>query len=198
MLQVVVKAFDVSLYHEVVLPPVQLVGQLAHRIMRPALRSISIAARQKVRLVYCHEDLRHRTLQQLVLQHRDTQGPQLPVAFGYVPPANQPGMVALAFQPLHQVGQVGFQVLFIFLEGHSVHAAGRFLPQKIEAGSQRFLIELPIQVSKPVVPVSSSLVGYGPQEGWPALSGRSYRAGCLCGLRCPVAPFAQFGACALP
>ena len=107
-------------------------------------------------------------------------------------------MVALAFQPLHQLGQISFQMLFVFLEGDSVHAAGRLFPQKIEAGSQRFLIELPIQVPKPVVPVSSRLVGYGPQEGWPALFGRSYRAGGLCGLRCSVAPFAPFGACALP
>src|ERR1051326_2148297 len=52
---------------------------------------------------------------------------------------------------------------------------------------------MPIQVSKPVVRVSASLVGYAPQEGWPALSGHSYRAGCLCGLRCPVAPFPLVG-----
>src|SRR5215472_4502780 len=52
---------------------------------------------------------------------------------------------------------------------------------------------MPIQVPKPVVRCFSSLVGYGPQEGLPALPGHSYRAGCLCRLRCPVAPFAQVG-----
>src|SRR5258708_39873370 len=52
---------------------------------------------------------------------------------------------------------------------------------------------MPIQVTKPVVRFFSSLVGYGPQEGWPALFGHSYRAGCLCGLRCLVAPFAHVG-----
>src|SRR5260370_7657749 len=52
---------------------------------------------------------------------------------------------------------------------------------------------MPIQVTQPVVWVFSSLVGYGPQEGWPALPGHSYRAGGLYGLRCSVAPFAHVG-----
>jgi hypothetical protein len=92
--------FDVSFHHEVVLSPMQLVGQFAHRIMRPASRPISVAAWQKIRLVYRQQDLRHCALQQLVLQRWDTQRPQFPVAFGYVFAANQPGMVALAFKPL--------------------------------------------------------------------------------------------------
>src|ERR1051325_1903998 len=52
---------------------------------------------------------------------------------------------------------------------------------------------MPIQVTKAVVRCFPSLVGYGPQEGLPALSGHSYRAGCLCRLRCSVAAFTQVG-----
>jgi hypothetical protein len=54
--------------------------------------------------------------------------------------------------------EVLFQIPFVIPEGHSVHAAGRFLPQQKEAGPQRFHAQMPIQVPEPVVPVSLSLV----------------------------------------
>jgi hypothetical protein len=49
----------------------------------------------------------------------------------------------------------------------------------MEAGPQPFLVEMPIPVAEPMVAVLLSLVSYGLQEGFPALTGRSYRAGCL-------------------
>src|SRR5580704_15659575 len=141
---------------------------------------------------------RHGALHQLIFQHQDAQGPQFPVVLGDVLPAYQPCPVALAFEPLHQLVQIGVQVLFIFLERHSIHPAGGLFPQQFEACPQCLLVQMSIQVTEPVVPVCLSLVCYCPQESWPALSGRSYRAGCLCRLRCSVAPFAVVGACALP
>ena len=62
---------------------------------------------------------------------------------------------------------------------------------------QRFLIDLPIQVSEPVVLVPGGLVCYVLQEGWPVVPRRSCGTGCLCRLRCCVGSFARFGAAAL-
>ena len=45
VLQMVEEPFDISLHYEVVLPPVQLVRQFTHRIVRSASRPIPIAAR---------------------------------------------------------------------------------------------------------------------------------------------------------
>ena len=68
MPKIIEKSFDVGLHHEVILAREQLVGQRSNRIMRSPHWPVSVAARQKVRFVDGHEDLRHCTLQQLVLQ----------------------------------------------------------------------------------------------------------------------------------
>ena len=74
--------------------------------------------------------------------------------------------------------RVGFEMLYDFpqptpmimvLGTHFTRASDIIVPDHL--------------ITNPVVPVFPSLVGYRPQEGWPALSGHSYRAGCLCGLR---------------
>src|SRR5262249_59777682 len=96
-----------------------------------------------------------------------------------------------------QFRQVGFEVPFIILKAHLVHATGCVLPQAVETQAQDVLVEPPIQVAEPMVFISMCLLGYGPQEGLPVLFRRSYGSGCLCGLRCSVGPFTRFGAHAL-
>ena len=68
MPKIIEKSFDVSFNHEVVLPPVQLLPQCTNRIVRSPHGSVTVTARQKVRFIDRHEDLRHCALQQLVLQ----------------------------------------------------------------------------------------------------------------------------------
>src|SRR6266705_2104655 len=154
---------------------------------------VAIAARQKIHLVYRQQDLRHCHLQQLVLQHRNAQRAQFPVALGDVFASHQPRSICLALQPPLQVCEVAFQVLFILLERHPVHATGCVLSQAKETQAQNVSVEPPIQVAEAVVFVGICLLGYGPQEGLPVSFRRSYGAGCLCGLRCSVGSFASVG-----
>jgi hypothetical protein len=88
-----------------------------------------------------------------------------------------------AFEPPLQVCEVGFQVPFVLLERHPVHATGCVLSQAKETQAQNVSVEPPIQVSEAVLLVCECLLGYGPQEGLPVWFRRSYGSGCLCELR---------------
>ena len=71
MPKIIEKPFDVGLDHEVILACKQLVRQRSNRVMRSPHRPVSVAARQKVRFVDGHEDLRHGALHQLILERRN-------------------------------------------------------------------------------------------------------------------------------
>ena len=132
-LDVVEESFDVRFYHEVVSAELQLLAQVLDRIVCAHAWPVAIAARQKVHFVYRQQELRHRYLQQLVLQYWDAQGAEFPVALGYVFASHQPRSIRLALEPPFQVCQVAFQVSFIFLKTHPVHATGCVFPQAVEA-----------------------------------------------------------------
>ena len=145
----------------------QLLAQVPDRIVCAHPWPVAIAARQKIHLVYRQQDLRHCHLQQLVLQHWNAQRAQFPIALGDVLASHQPRSIRLALQPLFQVCEVVFQVLFILLERYPVHATGCVLSQAKETQAQNVSVEPPIQVAETVVLVLECLLGYGPQEGLP-------------------------------
>src|SRR5664279_677666 len=120
-------------------------------------------------------------------------GRHLTFPFGDVLPADQPGVVALVLEPLNQLPEIFLQVLFIELEGDSVHPGRCRFPQLVEAGPQALLIQQPVEPAKPVPPLLLCFPSYGPQGGWPVVIRRSYGTGFLCRLRCHVDPLARLG-----
>jgi len=107
-------------------------------------------------------------LYQLILQHRNPQRPQFPGAFGDVLPSHQSGVVALLFEPPFQLAEIGFEVLFILLKGHSIDARGCVFAQLVEAVPEAVHSEQPIQAAESVVRLLRGFGGYGPQGGSPA------------------------------
>src|SRR5437867_2930406 len=165
MLDMLKIAFDVGLYYELELPSVERIGQGAHRLERIASGPIAVAALEEVRFVDGREDLCCCTLHQLFLQRWNAQGPEFSVTLGDVLSTHQSGAVTLVFEPPHQVGQIALKVLFVFLEGHSVHSRSRILAQGVEALPETVLVEQPIESAKPVLGFLRWLVGYSPQGG---------------------------------
>src|SRR5206468_11895975 len=168
MLDMLKIAFDVGLYYELELPSVERIGQGAHRLERIASGPIAVAALQEVCFVDGREDLCCCTLHQLFLQRWNAQGPEFSLTLGDVLSTHQSGAVALVLEPPHQVRQIAFQVLFVFLEGRSVHSRSRILAQGVEALPETVLVEQPVESAKPVLGFLRCLVGYSPQGGSPA------------------------------
>src|SRR5438093_4284821 len=140
MLDMLKIAFDVGLYYELELPSVERIGQGAHRLERIASGPIAVAA----------------------------QGPEFSVTLGDVFSTHQSSAITLVLEPPHQVGQIALKVLFVFLEGHSVHSRSRIFAQGVEALPETILIEQPVESAKPMLGVLPCLVGYSPQGGSPA------------------------------
>src|SRR5206468_12634584 len=155
---------------------------------------IAVAAFQEVRFVDGREDLGCCTLHQLFLQRWNAQGPEFSITLGDVLSTHQSSAITLVLEPPHQVGQIALKVLFVFLEGHSVHSRSRIFAQGVEALSETILIEQPVESAKPMLGVLRCLVGYGPQGGSPACFRRSYGAGFLCRLRRRASPLLRVGA----
>ena len=160
--------FEVGLDYKLELPVLQRVGQGAHHRMRMASGPVAITAFEEVRFLEGTEDLPDRKRRELVLERGDAQGPQFPVALGDVLPAHPPGVIPLSFEPLHQVTEIGVQILFVFLKRYSVHSGRCLLAQSKEALPKMVLVEPSVESAKPVLGMLRCLVGYGPQGGSPA------------------------------
>jgi hypothetical protein len=91
------------------------------RVMRAASRSESIREADEVRLVDAVQHLHDGTLQDLVLQRRDTERPQAPVSLRDIRPPSRPSSVAPTMDPFVQIPKVLFEVLPVGPPRHAVH-----------------------------------------------------------------------------
>ena len=124
VVEVVEEALDVGFDHIVVVPELQLDGQLVHAVQGSNVRSVAITAAQEVRLKDRFQDALDRQLQQLVLSGRYPQGAQSSVALGDVLPSDELGVISLPFETLDQSSDVLRQVLLVLCRAHSVDAVG--------------------------------------------------------------------------
>ncbi len=112
------------------LAPFYPVRQRVERVMRTATGSEPIAEPEELRLEYRHKDgLRHRSLDDLVLQCRDAERSCSPVRLRYLYPPGRKRPVRPAVNTVVQVEQALFQSVPVFLPCHPVHACRRILLQ---------------------------------------------------------------------
>ena len=122
---------DVHLHDPADLAPVHRVGQRVQCVVRRTPRPEPVAEAVELRLVDRIQDLlHHRSLDDLVLQRRDTERPYAPVRLGYLDP---PHGFRPVRSPLHaavQVEQPLVQPVPVLAPPHSVHARGRVSLQR--------------------------------------------------------------------
>jgi uncharacterized protein YjeT (DUF2065 family) len=165
VVEVVEESLDVRFHDIVVLPKLELEGQLVYGVQRSHVRAIAITTAQKVLLVDGLQDARDGELQQLVLYRRNPQRAQLAFPFGDVLPSNEFGSVSLLLESLHQVVDVLIEVLFIVLGAHAVYAVGGILANVAPALAEKILVEQLVQIAEPMLRFGLGLVRYSLQEG---------------------------------
>ena len=126
---------DVAVDHPVDFPPVDGDGE---RIMRPAPRSEPVAVAEENRLVYWRQDdLRHRLLDDLVLQCGDAERSCSAVRLGYLYPSDRRCPVRPRLHATVKVEQALVQPLRIQRPCHAVHARRSVPLQRVEGAARQ-------------------------------------------------------------
>jgi hypothetical protein len=141
----------------------QVKGEVAYRFLGASTRPVAITAIQKVAFVDRSQQLGAGQLHELVFQRRDTQRPLFSILLGDVNAPYELRSIALGFHTLHQVRQIGRQVLTVGRRRQSVHPAGGILVQCVPAMQQKFGVHFPVQIAKAMVFTGSRPFGYCPQ-----------------------------------
>ena len=115
------------------LPPFHSDRHGVERIVRPTPRSEPVAEPEELRLVDRHQNrVRHRLLDDLVLQRGDAERSLPPVLLGYVHPPGRRRAVRSPVQPSMQVDQSVFQPFGIHFPRHAIHASGDVTLERVE------------------------------------------------------------------
>jgi hypothetical protein len=165
MVEVIEEAFDVGFDDVTELAKLEVETEVLDRCLGTSPRPVAIADGQKVLLVDGVQDLGAGKLHQLVFQGGYPQRPLAAVLFGDVAAPDQLGPVAFGLQALHQMLQVGVEVLLVRLGCHAVDSAGGFLVQIAPAVSQQLGIQTSVEILKTMVFAGARPLGYSPQGG---------------------------------
>ncbi len=163
MLPAVKEALAVRLHHVVIVPKLELDRQFVYGLHCPPARSIPITTAQEILLVDGFEEVGDRHLPQLVLYGGNAEGSQLAVPFRDRVALNEFRPVALRLEALHQVPDIPLQVLLIVLRADLVHAIGGVFLDRAPALFEPLLIEHPVQLAKPILLLTLSLLCYSLQ-----------------------------------
>jgi len=126
----------------------------SQRIVWTPTRPESVRKAEEVRLIDRTEDLGHRTLDDLVLQDRHTDGPRAPIRLGEMHPPNGLGPIAPRVHPFAQVLEVPLQGELVARDRLPIdsRACAPLLPT--ERPSQGGFIDVVQERREPATPVS--------------------------------------------
>ena len=131
--EIVEESADVGVNDPVDLPPFHSDRDGIERIVRPAPRPEAVAEPEELRLKDRHQNhIRHRPLENLVLQRRNAERSLPSILLGYEHPPGRRRPVRAPVNATVQVGQSAFQSVRVHLPRHTVHARRRVLPQGVE------------------------------------------------------------------
>ncbi len=131
--EIVEEPADVGVNDPVDLPPFHSDRDGVERIVRPAPRPEAVAEPEELRLKDRYQNrIRHRPLENLVLQRRNAERSLPSILLGYEHPPGRRRPVRTPVYAGTEVGQSAFQSVRVGIPRHTVHARRRVLPQGME------------------------------------------------------------------
>src|SRR5215469_353326 len=108
------------------------------RLMGSPSGSKPVGALEKILLINGIQHLRHRRLQDLILQRGNRNRSLLPVLLRYIDPAQRLGLVLPIPEPLIQLSDISGGVLFILFVRNPIYPRAGLLPETSECRIHRF------------------------------------------------------------
>ena len=121
----------------------------SQRLVSAASRTKAVGAVEEVGFIDGAQHLRHRALDDLVLQDEDAERPLSAVSLGDVRPANRQRLVPAAMDPVAKLAEIIREPSFVDFHRHPVHPGRRLPPQPPERSFERLDVDVVQQRREP-------------------------------------------------
>jgi len=135
-------------------------------MIRASPRPKTIRKTEKINLIYCTQNLRYRSLDNLVFQYRYTNRSLGSICFGHVGPSHWLRSVTSRMNPVAQLLKISFQVFSVSFYRNAIDTCTGIPPLPVADSSKSLHVDVMHQCCKPGLTRFPRSLVYSGKIGW--------------------------------